>query len=191
MSFLTLLRTSKVLQLSFAHRLPNLRAETMKCLEACSQELAQLPRRIDTEPATYMLGLVTSFVNDIERFVQGGPAAGRLIQDNREAYAAFKQNIRSTAPNFLPFPKADSITSKFQNFLGEGEDEGPEEGLLSGMQPFTLADMQCHIKKFVHALYLILSCLIPCEDRSHENYLTTYPSKLKLRSSPHSKIVGN
>jgi hypothetical protein len=128
----------------------------MKCLELCNKELAHLPQRIEMEPATYMLGLVTSFVKDIERYVQGGPAAGRLIHENREAYGVFKQAIRRTAPNFLPYPKADRTTSQFQNYLGEGEDEGPEEGLLSDMQPFTLSDMRKHIKKSVHAFILIL-----------------------------------
>jgi hypothetical protein len=131
------------------YRLPNLRAETMKCIEACDQKLAHMPQPTETEPATYMLGLVTSFVNDIDRFVQGGPAAGRLIHESWQAFAKFKQDIRRTAPNFLPYPMADQTTPPFQNFLGEGEDEGPEEGLLSGMQPFTLADMRRHIKKSV------------------------------------------
>ncbi|KIM82118.1 hypothetical protein PILCRDRAFT_485567 [Piloderma croceum F 1598] len=129
--------------------LPNLRAETMKCLATCEQELAVLPKPIETEPATYMLGLVTSFVNDVERYVQGGPAAGRLIHENRAAFATFKQAIRRTAPNFRPYVNADPTTSHFQNFLGEGEDEGPEEGLLSDMQPFTLTDMQKHIQKSI------------------------------------------
>jgi len=127
----------------------------MKCLATCEQELAVLPKPIDTEPATYMLGLVTSFVNDVQRYVQGGPAAGRLIHENRAAFATFKQAIRRTTPNFRPYVNADQTTSHFQNFLGEGEDEGPEEGLLSDMQPFTLTDMQKHIQKSV-ALFLYL-----------------------------------
>jgi len=142
-------------------RLPNLRAETMKCLAACEQELAVLPKPIETEPATYMLGLITSFVNDVERYVQGRRAAGRLIRENRAAFAEFIQAIRRTAPNFRPYVSADRTTSHFQNFLGEGEDEGPEEGLLSDMQPFTLIDMQKHIQKSVFfcscVLYILLT----------------------------------
>lgn len=121
----------------------------MACFEACERELSTLPKPIGGEPATYMLGLVTSFVNDVEHYVRGGPAAGHLIHENRTAFANFKTAIRRTAPNFLPYPNANKNTPRFQNFLGEGEDEGPAEGLLSDMQPFNLADMRKHIQKFV------------------------------------------
>ena len=131
----------------------------MKCLEACDQELLHLPKPIEGEPVTYMLGLVASFVNDVERFVQGGPAAGRLIHETREAFAKFKHSIRRTAPNFVPYLSVNQTASTFKNFLGEGEDEGPEEGLLSDMQPCTLTDMRRHIRRSVCVLFGILSCL--------------------------------
>lgn len=165
----------------FYSRLPNLRTETMKCLATCEQELAVLPKPIDAEPATYMLGLVTSFVNDVERYVRGGPAAGRLIHENRAAFATFKQAIRRTAPNFRPYVTADQTTVHFQNYLGEGEDEGPEDGLLSDMQPFTLTDMQKHIQKSVSLCSCILYLLTSFQDQSLENYLTTCLFKQKLR----------
>lgn len=85
----------------------------MECLNACGKELQSLPAPISAEPATYMLGLVTSFVGDVQQYVQGGPDASRLIHENRQAFADFKFSIRRTAPNFLPYPSVHGSSPHF------------------------------------------------------------------------------
>lgn len=85
-----------------------------------------------------MLGLITSFSSDVERYVQGRKSAEQLIHHNNKAYEAFKDKIRGTAPAFQPYSNAVEHNSSGFNV----NDGSP--------QYFYLDDMREHINKFVH-----------------------------------------
>ncbi|KAA1467041.1 hypothetical protein DENSPDRAFT_66992 [Dentipellis sp. KUC8613] len=80
--------------------LPTIRSETSKQLEQCREELKALPEVVTTEPATYMLGLITTFCNDTNDRIKGCEGREELIQNNRVAYGKFRRYIRATAPDF-------------------------------------------------------------------------------------------
>ncbi|TFK46143.1 hypothetical protein OE88DRAFT_1687998 [Heliocybe sulcata] len=129
--------------------LPTLDTEAKACLQACDKELATLPQPIEAEPATYVLGLITAFATEVQRYVQGGVDSGRLIHENRHAFHEFKISIRRTAPNFVPYDRASSAVAQFHNFIGDDEDEGEAEGLVSAQSPVYLMDMRQHIEKSI------------------------------------------
>jgi hypothetical protein len=109
-----------------------------------------------------MLHLIKTFSHDVDRYVQGGRAAERLIHQNKEAYKVFKDAIRSTAPNFQPYltaveDESDIESSKESDDDDEMESEDDDEmeskdddEISNGnSEPFYLADMRKHIEEFV------------------------------------------
>ncbi|OSX63776.1 hypothetical protein POSPLADRAFT_1117272, partial [Postia placenta MAD-698-R-SB12] len=86
--------------------LPNLQREVASQLLDCNKELSVLPPAITGEPSTHVLNLVTDFCKDVRDHVHGTTMTARLVQTNRQTYAAFKRGIRSTAPRFIPYPSA-------------------------------------------------------------------------------------
>ncbi|KAH7928503.1 hypothetical protein BV22DRAFT_199383 [Leucogyrophana mollusca] len=122
--------------------LPNIRSDAAQLLAACQSKLSSIPKAIEADPASHMMNLVADFCATIDRYVRGGADASILIQGNRTSFTAFKHVIRSSAPNFIPYRKAGDNQSAFQNHLGDGTDEGPEEGLNSLQKPLYLQDMR-------------------------------------------------
>jgi hypothetical protein len=97
-----------------------------------------------------MLNLITALCGDVQQFVRGGTNTARLIQENKEAFATFKDSIKRTAPNFVPFVDAHHRRkTPFENSLDSDQDEGHAEDLAGEGDPFYLEDMQRHIKKFL------------------------------------------
>ncbi|KIJ68611.1 hypothetical protein HYDPIDRAFT_146952 [Hydnomerulius pinastri MD-312] len=132
--------------------LPTFRLEAARLHEECTQRLTGIPPAIEGDPANHMMNLVAEFCRTVDQYVRGGAETSSLIQHNRVAFAQFKYDIRSTAPNFRPFTTAaDSRHKNFTNALDDGEDEGSEAALrsLSLAEPFFLDDMQRHIKRSV------------------------------------------
>ncbi|KIJ68778.1 hypothetical protein HYDPIDRAFT_107023 [Hydnomerulius pinastri MD-312] len=132
--------------------LPKFRLEAGRLYEECTERLADIPPAIEGDPANHVMNLVAEFCTTVDQYVRGGAGTSSLIQCNRMAFAQFKADIRSTAPNFRPFTTSDATKHKnFRNALDDGGDEGTEEGLrgLSLAEPFFLDDMRTHIKKSV------------------------------------------
>ena len=77
---------------------------------------------------------------EVNKHVQGGPGAERLIHDNRIAFASFKQAIRRTAPNFVPALNAHEAA---QMSISMNE----EEPISLIGEPFYLQDMKAHLQK--------------------------------------------
>jgi len=137
---------SKLLVQVIKDTIPRLRTETISCLEKCRRELSALPEPITTDPVTHMLHLVKTFSHDVDRYVQGGRAAERLIHQNKKAYEVFKDAIRSTAPNFQPYPTAVVYENGVENSK-ESEDDDKISNGNSGS--FCLADMRKHIEESI------------------------------------------
>ena len=108
-----------------------------------------------------MRSLVTTFCTTVDHYARGTQSFERLIQENRSIFRTFKTTIRSTAPNFVPYIRKEGIPSTFQNYIGDGEDEGPGEGLISKDSYFYLDDMTRHINK-----YVIFRCGLDRQTRS-------------------------
>lgn len=120
--------------------LPKLLSETITQLEICDRRISTLPPVVQVDPISHMSNLVTSLISDVAKHVQGGPGAERLIHDNRVTFAAFKQAIRRTAPNFVPALNAQEAE---RNAISVGDEE--QISLLS--EPFYLQDMKAHLQK--------------------------------------------
>lgn len=134
-------------------------------LELCNIRLADLPSPVTTEPASYILGLVTSFCEDLKLNVHGDPNRSELVQSTRKIYASYKHDVRSSAPQFIPFVDenelgADDLT-QFLRLDDDGEDEDADEGDgstdgqqidVQSMRYIFLKDVKTHIERFVHQL---------------------------------------
>ncbi|THU97629.1 hypothetical protein K435DRAFT_753802 [Dendrothele bispora CBS 962.96] len=107
--------------------LPAIRSEAMLQFEDTCYELARIPHKVEEEPATYMLNLLTGFAGEFQQYVKGSAETAKLIQQHRDAYKVLKIAIRRTAPNFMPcLPKETRVP--FTNSLEE--DENDRDGLM-------------------------------------------------------------
>lgn len=118
--------------------------------------LAVLPKPITTEPSSYILSLITAFCQDIRLNVHGDPGCAELVQANRQIYTTYKHDIRSSAPQFLPFVDASEMSSGGIEWLDiDDEDQQGDGGVctqslnLSPGNYVFLSDVKQHIDKFV------------------------------------------
>lgn len=51
--------------------------------------------------------MVTAFVDEVGKVVQGSPEHTALVQATKKTYAAFSAGIAQTAPPFVPFVHAE------------------------------------------------------------------------------------
>ncbi|TCD63212.1 hypothetical protein EIP91_005824 [Steccherinum ochraceum] len=114
---------SKLLSGIIDDTLPKLQSQVTSQLQNCTARLAALPPQITTEPASYVLSLVTTFCGDINLLVHGDSEHAALVQQNRKTYAAYKKEIRSSAPQFVPYPTRREEDSAWQDPDLDGEDE--------------------------------------------------------------------
>ncbi|KAH7928504.1 hypothetical protein BV22DRAFT_1192754 [Leucogyrophana mollusca] len=131
--------------------LPNFRSEAVTLLEGCNNSLSAMPKAIDTDPASYMMGLIADFCKTVDRYVAGGAETSDLIQEHRVAYANFNRAIRSTAPNFKPYLSASTNVYGVGDSAFPGDDEGEDskdEPVGLG-KPFYLKDMRTYIEKSI------------------------------------------
>lgn len=97
-----------------------------------------LPPAITGEPSTHVLNLVTDFCKDVRDHVHGTTMTARLVQTNRQTYAAFKRGIRSTAPRFIPYPSARESVPNVLAYLQidmEDDDDDESAGADANMGP--------------------------------------------------------
>lgn len=102
---------------------------------------------IDMDPASYILTLLTHLCDNVQQYVRGSSDSSLLIHHNRDAYAIFKESIRLTTPNFIPFPDASHNNASILKSIAEGEEDAKE--LTGNMKPIYLNDMRKHIMKSV------------------------------------------
>lgn len=102
---------------------------------------------IDMDPASYILTLLTHLCDNVQQYVRGSSDSSLLIHHNRDAYAIFKESIRLTNPNFIPFPDASYNNASILKSIAEGEEDAKE--LTGNMKPIYLNDMRKHIMKYI------------------------------------------
>lgn len=122
----------------------------MASLDTCRQELATLPAKINMEPATYMLTLLTEYCETIRQYVRGTSDSSGLIHENRAAYAAFRTAIRKTIPCFVPSIDASRAESGVDGLSdNEDDDEGAPTERIAEQQKMYLNDVRKHIARYV------------------------------------------
>jgi hypothetical protein len=96
---------------------------------------------------SHMSNLVTLLGSKVNRQVQGGHGAERLIHDNRTAFEVFKLAIRRTAPNFIP-AVGNGIKEPDLPFDNSFEHEHEsDESIELDNGPLYLSDIREQIKK--------------------------------------------
>ncbi|KZT66610.1 hypothetical protein DAEQUDRAFT_695305 [Daedalea quercina L-15889] len=127
---------------------PKLQQQVIDQLATCRSELDALPPVI-TEPASFILSLVTGYCAAVRAYAKGDP--GALVQKNHVSYAAFKRAICATAPPFLPFPSAADAPAHALAYLGldldEHESESACDAVVWGVQ--TKCMYLCDVKEYI------------------------------------------
>ncbi|KAJ7269617.1 P-loop containing nucleoside triphosphate hydrolase protein [Mycena rebaudengoi] len=121
-------------------RLPLIRQMANERMEACRRELSALPDKVVGEPATHMLNLITATST-----VQSDMSA--LIHERNAAFAAFKQAIRKTQPNFIA--RAPGQTGNPVIYVIDDDDAVTAEDLISTQKAHNLNDVRDHIARSV------------------------------------------
>jgi hypothetical protein len=69
-------------------------------IQATEKLLQGLPQALSNDPISKVLHLISDFIHDIGKLVEGTPGANGLLQQIRPAQLEFRNSIRATAPNF-------------------------------------------------------------------------------------------
>ncbi|PSR74398.1 hypothetical protein PHLCEN_2v9906 [Hermanssonia centrifuga] len=131
LSFSFYLLTEKGLEL----RLPKLQNEVTRQLSACDDGQSKLPPAITTDPSSYILTLITEFCDEVKLHVKGGDMRASslpVIQLNHRTYAAYKHDVRCTAPIFLPFSNAENSGYDTKQYSRLDEEDELVASICSG-----------------------------------------------------------
>lgn len=142
---------------------------TLNQPHTCLGEASLVVRAIQFEMADVpkYCSLITALCGDVKTVVEGlqknQPMDPKLIQGNRKIYAVFKDDVRSTCPNFVPRKRNDKnvrnttllvcrcrVCTRSQVSPAEKTfDESDAETEDSTNAPIYLDDMRSHIMKLV------------------------------------------
>lgn len=125
--------------------MPLLRVDVVNCLDQCRQEIASLPTAV-TEPATYMLVILTQLSEDMRQIINGTREVSPLLKLTHRYYADLSSEIGKTAPNFIPVLHSGQVNQDIINHLA-GDVKPGERAVLGS--PFCLDDMRKHIEAYV------------------------------------------
>ena len=118
----------------------------------CNSRLSKLPPPITAEPTTHVLTLINSFCQNVTLCVRGDPEHSELVQASRGIYSNYKRDIRSSAPQFLPFVNEGELRGDVAVYLylddGESHDDidADESGLPTTKYIF-LQDVRQRIER--------------------------------------------
>ena len=127
------------------YSLPMIRQKCKESHQDVMARIAALPPPPPENPVSELLRLVTGFASDVGALVKGIETFERLLQKCRPAYAKFKLDIRSTAPDFVPFTDSDD-SSQYAPPIFE---PGDEAGVMCG-EIMNLDYVRKHIQRWVH-----------------------------------------
>ncbi|KAF8839962.1 hypothetical protein BDN67DRAFT_1011889, partial [Paxillus ammoniavirescens] len=118
-------RLSLILSELIAKRLPEIQKELMNALQETEAELRALPRAPSGDPVGEVLHVLSSFIRDLSRRLEGTPEEDGLLQTIRPHQEAFKRAIRETAPDFVPWEKTQRgrVLPKARFLANEEEDD--------------------------------------------------------------------
>jgi hypothetical protein len=114
---------------SFRFRLPQIQEELQTSLSDTIKLFEELPKPPSSDPLSEILGVLHTFIRDLEQHLHGTPDSNGLIQSIRPAQLRFKTAVQSCAPDFRPYPRSSASAGKEVmpkiDFLLD--DEGEEE----------------------------------------------------------------
>ncbi|KAH9884397.1 P-loop containing nucleoside triphosphate hydrolase protein [Cubamyces lactineus] len=82
--------------------LPRVHQEVSAQRAACIKQLAELPPQT-SEPQSHVYRLISLFVEEVRKVVEGSPSTPELVQSNKRSYTKLAQAIRESAPPFVPY----------------------------------------------------------------------------------------
>ena len=120
-------------------------------LDECNAQLKRLPPVITTEPAAFVLNLVTAFCAEVKLHVAGSPDYARLVQTNKEAFEGFMRAVQNTTPLFVPFQREKDALPRapVDDTYSDEDNEG-----LDDAEGSTDSDAMSDIDTDPKALYL-------------------------------------
>ena len=121
-----------------AYRLPDLRAQVDKQRKATEKQLATLPARLMNPPPTEIINLISNYLGELDRYVQGVTGYEDLIQNCTPAYRKFAQDTHRTAPNIIAAERCELVE------VFNGSDS---ETMLSAQEPIYLEDLRSRIEQ--------------------------------------------
>jgi len=133
---------SKLLGAVINQALPELRKKSKDSHHEVKSRLDNLPPPPSDNPSAELLRLVTGFSTEVAQLIRGSEGYEQLIQQCRPAFAKFKQDIRSTAPDFRPF--TDERDEPREECVPE-EDMGGSVPVTP--DPMYLSDVRDHIQR--------------------------------------------
>ena len=92
------------------------------------KELKSLPEAPPPDACAEMMRMVSDFTADINQLVLGRPGEGELIQQLRIEQRRFRDNIRSTAPDFRPYLSNEAEDQVEMDFLRCEEEDTFDQG---------------------------------------------------------------
>lgn len=145
-------------------RLPDVRRQADGRVADLRVRLRKLGEPPDARATTKVLTLVRSLNSDLEGMIKGSDidvydsnviadawweTKRTFIQANRKRYTQFKQEIRQTAPQFIPRLSQDSKDSS--DGISDVEDDNTvnEEGYLHEGKTYNLNAVRGYIEKYV------------------------------------------
>ncbi|KAI0706855.1 P-loop containing nucleoside triphosphate hydrolase protein [Cerioporus squamosus] len=140
---------STLLRQIIRESLPRILDQVALQLESCNAQLEKLPPPITAEPTAFVLALVTSFCTELAQRVRGSPSNTALVQSTRRAYEAFKLNIRSSAPPFVPYKDQTQAPRDISEYLRvDANDRNARSKKFAG-KVYYLEDVKAHISSSI------------------------------------------
>jgi hypothetical protein len=142
------------------YRLPELRTQVAKQRKATENELASLPTRLARSPSIEIITLLSNYLGEFSRYVQGVPGFEDLIRDCTPAYRRFARAINRTAPNIVAIELSPRATPREESAeLGYDASPVPNDDMDSEtttgeQEPMHLGELRSRINKYA-------SCVLP------------------------------
>ncbi|KAL4066187.1 P-loop containing nucleoside triphosphate hydrolase protein [Scleroderma citrinum] len=102
-------RLSTILAELIAKRLPEIQDELHKVVQMTEERLRALPREPSSDPIGEVLRVLGDFQKELSERLEGTPDESGLLQTIRPHTERFKCEIRTTAPNFVPWGRKEDL----------------------------------------------------------------------------------
>ncbi|KAF8340500.1 uncharacterized protein EI90DRAFT_2906014, partial [Cantharellus anzutake] len=125
-------RLSEVLSEAIAGNLPDIQAQISEKILETEAEIKALPVDHSDDPVNTLLKMLGEFCRSVQVEIEGTPSSEGLIQKIRRHLIDFRNELRGTAPRFVPFDKGSREAREvpFIEFLDEQERDLGDKGTL-------------------------------------------------------------
>ncbi|KAF8323490.1 P-loop containing nucleoside triphosphate hydrolase protein, partial [Cantharellus anzutake] len=125
-------RLGDVLSDAIAKELPRIQAEVAEKILETEAEIKALPVDFASDPVHTLIGMLEEFCRRVQAEIEGTQSPQGLIQKIRRHLIDFRNELRGTAPRFVPFDKGSREARQvpFIDFLDEQERDLGNHGTL-------------------------------------------------------------